>query len=244
MRLRLVGLYLVALAPAGLAGFAGCVDSPDVKELLAKPVIVTQRDPNADFAAFRTFAITETVPLVADVDAGVGDATVPPAMAAPTLAEISAQLVSRGYQQVTKTEGPDLGVAVTAVSQLQEVTVVYGGWWGGGAASASYWGYPGSLGTSFASSTTVAWQSGTLIIELYDLRAARDALRATGGVPTSATAAVAIPAIWAALLHGVLGPPGATLSAPPIDPIRQAFIQSPYLSVTPSSAPSMPLEVP
>ena len=119
--------------------------------------------------------------------AGRGATTVDPAIANPTLDEISAQFVSRGYQRVTRTEGPDFGVAVTAVSKLNAVTVSYGGWWGAGAASGSYWGYSGSgLGSTIGYSSVVVWQSGTLIIELYDLRAARDEARRTGVVPTLA----------------------------------------------------------
>lgn len=236
-------LVFVTLLLAACAAAAGCLDQPDLPELLVQPVIVTKRDLNADFGSPSTFAITETIPVESTIDGGATDASVAPAIQQPTLDEIAAQLVSRGYQRVTRTDGPDLGVAVTAVSKLNAVTVNYGGWWGAGAATGGYWGYPGGLGSSIGYSSVIVWQSGTLIIELYDLRAARDEARRTGVVPTSvATSPVPIPVIWGALLHGVLGAGGATLEAPPIAAIRQAFSQSPYL--TRAGTPITPLEVP
>jgi hypothetical protein len=245
-RLLLVATLMVAAGAAAVS----CLQRPDLNELLSKPVIVTKRDLNADFGSLTTFAMTDSIPVASSLDGGSLDAgasvtTVDPAIANPTLDEISAQFVSRGYERVTRTEGPDFGVAVTAVTKLNAVTVNYGGWWGAGAASGSYWGYSGSgLGSTIGYSSVVVWQSGTLIIELYDLRAARDEARRTGVVPTLAasttpTTTVPIPVIWGALLHGVLGGAGATLEAPPIAAIQQAFIQSPYLARS-----STPLEVP
>lgn len=245
---RLILVATVVLAASAAA--ASCLDRPDLKELLSKPIIATKRDPNVDFASLTTFAITDTIPLltsldggltsveagVAAVDAGtVTVTTVRPEIAAPTLAEISAQLTRRGYRQVARTEGPDVGIAVTAVTAANE-TVVYGGWWGtGGATSPSYWGYSGGgFATSYGYST-VAWQSGSLIIEMYDLRAARDATRLAGVSPTVAAPTVPISVAWAALIHGI-GALGATVQVPPIAEIQQAFIQSPYL--TRSTAPS------
>ena len=88
------------------------------------------------------------------------------------------------------------------------------------------------------------WQSGSLIIELYDLRAARDAARSSGTNPTVVAATgVTIPVVWAALIHGVIGGGGATLDVPPIAEVRQAFIQSPYL-VRANTPATTPLEVP
>jgi hypothetical protein len=231
MKVWRIGLCVLTLAPASAGLGSGCLDRPDVEELVAQPVIVTKRDQNADFASFTTFAMTESITVESALDASA-TAPGPAEVANPTLDEISAQLVSRGYRRVARTEGPDLGVAVTAVSRLNAVVVNYGAWWGAGPASGGYWGYPGAIGSTIGYSSVVAWQSGTLIIELYDLRAARAA----------ATTAVPIPAIWAALAHGVLGGAGTTLTAPPIDAIRQAFAQSPYLARP--TEPITPLEVP
>jgi hypothetical protein len=208
-----------------------CLDRPSVEELISQPVIVTKRDPQADFASLATFAMTDSIPLLTSFDARPGAATVEPSLAGPTLQEISEQLSSRGYQLVPLADGPDLGVAVTAVNKLRLVSAAYGGWWGAGGATASYWGYSGAGLAAPISYQTVAWQSGTLIIELYDLRAARDELRRLQGGPTAAAPVVTAPIVvaWAAIIHGVVGEFGASLEAPPIAQIQQAFVQSQYL---------------
>jgi hypothetical protein len=198
----------------------GCLDAPAVEELLVQPVVVTKRDSTADFTAPSTFAMPDSIPLLESIDAGPATETVDPAIAGPSLEEIAAQLSGRGYRRIAAAEAPDLGVAVTAVNQIRNQNISYGAWWGSGSSSTGFWGYGGAtLDTPFSYSS-IAWTSGTLIIELYDLRDARDA------APT-VTAQVSV--LWAAIIHGVIGPQDASLAAPPIALIRQAFAQSEYL---------------
>lgn len=227
---------LVSTLLAGAAAVASCRAQPDLTELLAQPVIVTKREPNTDFAAFRTFAITDSIPVESlfSLEAGASIAIANPAIANPTLDEISAQLTSRGYQQVTRTDGPDLGVAVTGVTKLN-VAIGYGGWWGTAGTTPTFWGFSGAFVPSLTY-TTIAWQSGTLVIELFDLRAARDEARRAGVPPGTVepNRTAPIPVVWAAILHAVLGAAGATLDAPPIASIQQAFAQSPYLTRPPT----------
>src|SRR5689334_25420063 len=73
-------------------------------------------------------------------------------------------------------------------STLFPYTTLFRSWWGYGAASTSYWGYGGASFTSGITSGGVAlWKSGALVIELYDLRAARAA--AGGAAETTPTSA-------------------------------------------------------
>jgi hypothetical protein len=234
-------LVRLTLLLATAAAAASCLSQPDAEELVLQPVIVTKRDANASFASYTTFAVTDTIPLLnaVAVDAGPTGMTVAPALAQPTMDEIATQLTRRGYRRVAPTATPDLGVAVTAVTRVQAETVTFGGWWGaGGGTTSEFWGLQGGFSSTFNYST-IAWKSGTLIIELYDLRAARAELTQTGAMPTStgatsalavSTGTVTIPVIWEAFIHAVVGPPGASLSAPPIAAIQQAFRQSPYVS--------------
>jgi hypothetical protein len=76
------------------------------------------------------------------------------------------------------------------------------------------------------------------VIELYDLRAARDTSAAapTPAQPQSQTLAAVdggapapIQVVWAAYIYGVIGGVGATVQTPPIAGVQQAFAQSPYL---------------
>ena len=76
---------------------------------------------------------------------------------------------------------------------------------------------------------TIAWQTGTVVVELDDLRGPRDLTPVVPNVKVPSTAQSSVNevrVVWAALLHGVINP--ATI-APPIDALRQAFAQSPYL---------------
>jgi hypothetical protein len=168
---------------------------------------------------------------VASFDAGPSNETVDPSIANPTLEEIAAQLSNRGYRRVPLARSPDLGVAVTAVHKLRAVSVPYGGWWGAGASSPGYWGYYGATLVTPILYRTVAWRSGTLVIELYDLRAAREEARRSSVTPTFAlpTVTAHINVVWSGIIHGVVGDLGESLDAPPIEEIRQAFAQSPYL---------------
>lgn len=212
----------------------GCLDTPAAEELLEDPIVATKRDPTVDFASPSTFAMPDAIPLVEDIGTGPATTTVDPAIAGPSLAEIAAQLTARGYRQVARTDGPDLAVAVTAANETRNTNISYGGWWGSGSSTTpGFWGYDGATLSTPLSYTSVAWASGTVIIELYDLRAARDEASRTGATPTitstSTTATAGIPVVWVAFIHGVVGPPGASLAQPPLDLIRQAFAQSEYL---------------
>jgi hypothetical protein len=239
---------------SSVAVLDGCAKEPGIDELAEQTVVVTQFAPGADFATFRTFAIVESIDVTSEADNGqVVTAPVDPGLSTQTLDAIAAELSARGYRRVTRADGPDLGVSVQGVKRLNAV-VPYGAWWGYGAATGGYWGYGGStLATGITSTGVALWQSGALVIELYDLRAPREAAGGSSAVPVllpvdpDASAADAsgpdasdggaggpsgppLSVVWSAFVYGVLGAStDASLSAPPIDGIRQAFAQSPYL---------------
>ncbi len=231
------GLLAMAAALAVLGVVASCHDEPTIEERVAARIVVTKLDPDANFAAFATFALPDSVSLIRAIDAGATPAVVDaapstsvlaPAIAQPLLDAIAGQLTGRGYQRVLRTEGPDLGVAVTALELTNASTVTYGDWWHTGAASPPFWGYDGVEVLAPFAYVTLAWQSGTVVVELDDLREAR-AQKAGASTPT--IAAVATPPAfvriaWAAVLHGVIS---ESTGAPPIDALSQAFAQSPYL---------------
>ena len=217
---------------AAAIAVGSCVDTPTIEELAAQTVVVTQVEQGVSFDAYATFAIGDVIPTVrvpgADAEAS---GSVDPAIAAPTLDAIAAELTARGYRRVPLAERPDLGVAVTAVIRVRAEIYPYGAWWGFGAAEGGYCGYAGSPFVSgFAVTSPALWQSGALVIELYDLRLARVIADPSGAPSVAApTAAAPIPVVWAAFVYGVLGGPDAAPPAPPIDGIRQAFAQSPTL---------------
>jgi hypothetical protein len=202
----------------------GCVpDPPTPDQRTADLIIVTKFDPSFDFRAPSTFAIVPTVTILSGsiIDAGNFN----PAAGQEIIDRIVENMVSRGYTQTTKEALPDLGIDVTALVQFQAAAGASAGfWWGvtGYPTLPPYWGYPtGSYYAPWAYST-VAWKSGTLLIELVDLRGPRlKGATADGG-------AVLVEEAWAGILHGTLAldaSPGAQV----LSAIDQAFAQSPYL---------------
>jgi hypothetical protein len=205
----------LALGSAAFAGIVACVNAPSVEERNAQRIVVTQFDPSAVFASYATFALPESIFVVPTLDAGAeGGIPVAPAIADPTLAAIGTSLSERGYVSVARDADPDLGVAVTALTR-QRVSISYGSWWGIGSAAPAFWGVGSSQLVAPFEFTTTAWQSGALIVELDDLRAAR-----TGP---------ALTVVWAGLVYGVTGPAATPLTTPPVAEINQLFAQAPYL---------------
>lgn len=237
-----------------LAAFetVSCVKEPSLDELAAQRVVLTQFVSGTSFSSFKTFAITETIPIVtqqgdfAAADTVTRDAD--PAKAATFIDATAAELEKRGYRRVTKTESPDVGVAITGVIRTQAVAI-YGGWWGYGAAVPGYWGYGGFPLSSGAVSGGIAiWNDGAVVIEMFDLRAARDATAKAAtttpisaanpsdggtlvdGGPADAGPSATLPVVWSAILYGVVTDIEAT--TPPIKEMQQAFTQSPYLGTS------------
>lgn len=237
-------LALVPLAGALVLGVEACEPNGSLLGTPGATVVVTRFAPGTDFGGYRTFAIGDSIAVLRerDVEAGLPTEEVDPALATQTLDAIVGHLTSRGYQQVPQTDRPDLGVSVVAVVRVN-ASVPYGAWWGGGSASGGFFGVPGDLSSGIpgAGGAGVAlWQSGVLVMELYDLRAGRALQTAATELPAegpdagSSAAADAgagtIPVVWAGFVYGVVGEGArSTLTAAPLGGIQQAFDQSPYL---------------
>jgi hypothetical protein len=206
----------LALGAATLAGLVTCVNAPTVAERNAQRIVVTQFDPDAGFASYTTFAVPDSIVAVSALDAG-SDASTPvaAAIADPTLGAIATELTQRGYVQVERSAEPDLGVAVTALTRQRVEAVSYGDWWGVGSAAPAFWGVGSTRLQAPFDYETTAWQSGALIVELDDLRAAR--------------AGATLTVVWAGLVYGVTGAAETPLTTPPISEIQQLFAQAPYL---------------
>ncbi len=218
---------------------ATCTSNPSGEEIATQVIVATKYDTKVNFASFSTFAVTQTIPIVSAIsdagpalaDAGTGS-SVDPSVANPIFAEITTELTGRGYRAVDRTQHPDLGVNVVLLDQQKSQTVSTGAWWGVGAGVPTYWAP--TTGAIYApwSYSTVSWSSGTLIIEIYNLRDSGlyTSPLVVGDAGAVNLAGARVEDTWAAFIHGVLGPANATLTAPPIAQIQQAFAQSPYLA--------------
>jgi len=177
--------------------------------------VITVRAPEADYTGLATFALEDTV-IVLEVDDSSAE-PIDPSYNPVILAELRAQMVAAGFQDVTPdtaTVTPDVWLVVGAVQA--EVWFYWynwgymGGWYGPG------WGYPPSVGTGSFTNGTVLWQ-------LMDMR---------GTVPGDPDQAPAM--IWFGGLNGAVQSSHSTNEAGIRKSIDQAFYQSPYIKGTPA----------
>ena len=205
--------YLILYVVLASLGWA-CQTEPDSAELIDEMVVSTNYDPEADFAAYTTYAIpTDTIGFVSNNSSDTIITSPSSTFPRHVLSSIRSNLEQRGYVRVDRTEDPDIGVNVMVVNDFnifQEL--VY----------PNYYGYPGNFysgyygyGSYYAYPyvNTYAYNTGVLIIELVDLR--------------NRNAKNEVKVVWDAYLGDVY----STIDrmAQSADAIDQAFLQSPYI---------------
>jgi hypothetical protein len=220
--------YLLAVVTFASLGCptSGCT-TPTVDERTAEPFVVTRYDTTIDFGGFSTFAIAPMVSLVSDViDAGF----LPLMGGDMIIASVTSHLEERGYTQVEPTARPDLGVVVTALVRLKVETNVFPGyWWGqpGYVAPPTFFGFSDGFYNAGWGYSSMAFKSGTLIIDMFDLRDPGRAPLLDGGAPRDA-GGVALESVWVGIGHGSVTL-RASFAPTVLAVIDQAFAQSPYL---------------
>ena len=208
-----------SLLAAGLLA-SGC--TTDIRDQPAVAgAVVTYRAPGVDFGGFGTFALASRVGLVTDVQPGKFFADAP-----NLLAELEAHLVARGFRKVADLDPasppaapPDADLAVS-VSALAFAGPGAGFWLGfEGYSRPADLGFPGYDWVYPWSWVPVAFQPGTLLVEISDLKSRSPG---SGGAPGQITV------VWAALAYGV-AEGGDFDAVPAIASLAQAFSQSAYL---------------
>jgi hypothetical protein len=223
--LRIAAFALAATATALVAVSAGCNNAPDQQIRIGEDVIATYYDKKTDFGAFQTFSLAPEVRRIGNV----GDAG---SFSGPNtdtvLAYVAGKLTERGYREVAPDASPDMGVLVSVL--LIPTTVTYDPYyWYGYYYPPGYWGYPYYGYYPAYGYTTVAWVSGTLAIDVVDLKAARAAgLLDAGAQDAGEVARARLPIVWSGYVYGVLDYTGNVGRA--FDGIDQAFTQSPYFT--------------
>ena len=189
-------------------------------------VVVTGFDITADFGAFTTYAMPDSVVSLTGEDGQEHDHS----LDAGILAKIAENMGNRGYTRIPEqdldTTTPDMivlpGIATFKNYNAYTSYPWYGswGWWGG-------WGYPGggNYGSGWGiaypwynSSVIYSYEVGTLAIVIIDpdnFDAAEENIRA----------------LWSGAANGLVDPQatGSRLD----DAIDQMFVQSPYLESNP-----------
>jgi hypothetical protein len=194
-----------------LSWLAACDELPDADETLDEDVVITLRDPAADFASFQTFALSEVRAAKVDVLGQVSDEALDGPTAESALRHVSALLSARGYRQVEPAQAPELGLHVGAVEGTRTVSISNQYW---GPSYGGSWGYPGA-GIYYPFSFNYAYRTGVISLTLLDLRAppGPDGLRV----------------VWTALAYGVFRLRASPSPERVESAIDQAFQQSPYL---------------
>ena len=127
----------------GIVTLGACASEPNTNDLISGPIVVTKFNSRISFGTFTTFAVNPTVSVVRDEgDAG----TLRPETAAMIVDSIASHMTARGYEMVSPSARPSLGLQATVFLQVNvQTTEVVGNWWGtpGYAGASAFWGYPG-----------------------------------------------------------------------------------------------------
>jgi hypothetical protein len=207
---------------AALLACTSCLTYPDTSERLADDIVLTRFDSNASFASYSTFAIRPEVALVGEAESS----TVLDEAAASMLVEaVARNMISQGYVRAASTSTADLGLEISVTTKVNTRRDCYSsGYYRGYGTGSAYWGYSGYSYYAPYACTTTAWTSGSVVLDLLDLRAA-----AANPAPAASGAERPLNAIWLGVVYRVLSstaPENLALAASGID---QAFRQSPYL---------------
>lgn len=204
---------IVAAAMALVLGLAACYPGgpEDLGEL---GVVVTFKDPAGDFNNLMTYAMEDTVVELKRPD---DDSSTPvdPQFNPTILEALRGQMESAGFRRIDNPDNgankPDVWLSVGAVES--EVWVYWYNW--------GYWGgYPGWGGYYPPYIGSASFQQGTVIWQMHDLR----------GVDNPSDPDAQPPLSWVGTLNGALSSKASTTHAEIRSGIKQAFVQSPYIT--------------
>jgi len=206
--------FLIAGVAATLAAVACQATNPLTNDLGG--VVVTLVDSGGSLNSARSFALPDTIVTLPQSSEG----SVSHDADREITASIRRHLLALGWQDVSAHPSmhPDV-VILVAASERIEVGVAYYDWYGSwgylpywnvGVNSSWGWGMP-------TGAIPYAYQAGTVLVTMLDLRAQRAEDRT-------------IPLLWAAALDGIVTSPDNTASRV-MTGVNQAFAQSPYLRI-------------
>ena len=191
---------------------SSCRKTPDTSQLTNKFVVITNRDPNANFSSYKTYHISDTVAYISNTPGA--DSIIVGAAAQALVGAVVTNMNARGYTKVNRNNNPDLGLKITALKQLNTGVVYPPGWWWG------YWGYPGycyygCYPPYWGYPVAYAYNVGDVIVEMIDVK--------NSGSNHNLTR------IWIQEAGGVLSSTSQTNLDLSVEAINQAFTQSPYI---------------
>ena len=190
---------------------AACLKQPDFEELSSDFAVSTNIDPAVDFSDFQTFFISDSVAVISSV---VGDTILKNDDTQKLVDAVKKNMTDRGYTFVPKSAGPDLGINMGILKDV-DVGYIYSGWW---------WGYPGWWDPWYWGwyypyyypwSVAYVVKTGTVVMDMVDL------------ITPSVEQKLKI--VWNSVSSGAIGDNLATNVQRGVDAINQSFIQSPKI---------------
>ena len=205
----MIGMAMLALT--SIAVMAGCTKDPmnNLTEEESR-IYITNRDSNADFGAYKTYSIPDSVYVISNNSMAGQQAT---AWDLRALDAVRRNLESRGYKRVSRTQSPDLGINVSRIFNTTTSLVNLQDYWGGygGYYDPYYWGY-GGYGYDYPPAYGyVESTEAMLSVDILDLK--------------NASANGSIKVIWNGLVRGS----GIFNNSAVDSQIKALFDQSPYL---------------
>jgi len=205
-RLPFAGLLMLTLA------LVGCSKDPlrDMTEEESR-IYITNRDSSADFHAFKTFSISDSVSVISDNQLEGREST---PLDQLYVNAIKKQMTDRGYTLVTRDAKPDLGINVSKLYNTSTGVISYPDYWGGyyDYYDPYYWGYPG-YGYNFPGSYGVyEITEGALSIDILDIKDASESKTING--------------LWNGLIRGS----GVFANGAAESNVKALFDQSTYIS--------------
>lgn len=202
------------LVAVGFTALSSCTKDPlnNITEEESR-IYVTNRDSAANFAAYKTYSLADSVSLIDNGRFAGREAT---AWDVQVTSAVAAALNAGGYTRVARTANPDLGINVSRVYNTSTNVVNLGDYYGGygGYYDPYYWGY-GGYGYYFPSAYGVYQSTEALLsVDILDLKNA-----ASNGN---------IKGIW----NGVIRGEGVFRSSNVQSGVQALFDQSPYLKTT------------
>ncbi|MBQ8520726.1 MAG: DUF4136 domain-containing protein [Bacteroides sp.] len=195
--------------------FAGCEKDADSDNLDNKFVVYTNYDKSADFGAFATYYLPDSILIIGDKQEAEywQDEN-----AQKIIAAYASNMNSRGYTRTADRETANLGLQVSYVKSTYYVTN-YGQpeWW---------WGYPGYWGTPYWGNwgdwyypyaVTYSYSTGSFLTELLNLEAPQGQSEK-------------LPVLWTAYMSGLLSGSTSVNVNLAVQAVDQAFAQSAYLN--------------
>jgi hypothetical protein len=201
-------MWVAILALGAL--FTSCTKDP-ISNLTEEEsrIYITDHDSIANFSAYKTFSISDSVTVVNDGQASKQITATDQAF----INAVKAEMQAKGFSLVSKGANPNLGINVTRIYNTSTGIVSYSNYYNnyGGFYDPYYWGYGGFGYYSPYSYATYSIREGALSIDILNLK--------------DAPATNRINVVWTGLIRGS----GIFNAATAADQVRMLFAQSPYL---------------